>query len=76
MIRGWMLRNGNNDVYDIYDVDDVDDVDDEDDDNDVQEVRDNTRNDDDVARVCTRRSSTRNWHLPVETRRGRGEGAR
>lgn len=68
-----MLRNGNNDVYDIYDVDDVDD---EDDDNDVQEVRDNTRNDDDVARVCTRRSSTRNWHLPVETRRGRGEGAR
>lgn len=73
MIRGWMLRNGNNDVYDIYDVDDVDD---EDDDNDVQEVRDNTRNDDDVARVCTRRSSTRNWHLPVETRRGRGEGAR
>lgn len=42
----------------------------------TSERSDNPRNGDDVARVCTRRSSTRNWHLPVETRRGRAGGAR
>lgn len=56
---------------DYYDDDDNDDGGDY-----VREVHDNTRNGDDVALVCTRRSSTRNWHLPVETRRGRAEGER